>query len=75
MQGPTEGNRCARNGVVTCEAAGVSSSGRRPPIHLVLGANTALDVVRRERQRESKARKPKRARRSDQHAAWRPELY
>jgi transposase len=31
--------------------------------------------VRRERQREAKARRPKGVRRSGQHAAWRPELY
>jgi transposase len=43
--------------------------------HLVRGANTALDAVRRERQREAKARRPKGVRRSGQHAAWRPELY
>ncbi|HEX5923315.1 MAG TPA: ISL3 family transposase, partial [Baekduia sp.] len=43
--------------------------------HLVRGANTALDAVRRERQRQAKARRPKGVRRSGQHAAWRPELY
>ena len=43
--------------------------------HLVRGANTALDAVRRERQRQAGARKPKGVRRSGQHAAWRPELY
>jgi transposase len=43
--------------------------------HLVRGANTALDAVRRERQREAKAKRPKGVRRSGQHAAWRPELY
>jgi transposase len=43
--------------------------------HLVRGANTALDAVRRERQRHAKARRPKGVRRSGQHAAWRPELY
>jgi transposase len=43
--------------------------------HLVRGANAALDAVRRERQREAKARRPKGVRRSGQHAAWRPELY
>jgi transposase len=31
--------------------------------------------VRRERQRQAKARRPKGVRRSGQHAAWRPELY
>jgi hypothetical protein len=36
---------------------------------------TALDAVRRERQRQAKARRPKGARSSGQHAAWRPELY
>jgi transposase len=41
----------------------------------VRGANTALDAVRRERQRQAKARRPKGVRRSGQHAAWRPELY
>jgi transposase len=43
--------------------------------HLVRGANTALDAVRRDRQRQAKARRPKGVRRSGQHAAWRPELY
>jgi len=43
--------------------------------HLVRGANTALDAVRRERQRHAKARRPKGVRRSGQHAAWRPDLY
>jgi transposase len=43
--------------------------------HLVRGANTALDAVRRERQRDAKARRPKGVRRSGQHAGWRPELY
>ena len=43
--------------------------------HLVRGANAALDAVRRERQREAKARRPKGVRRSGQHAALRPELY
>jgi hypothetical protein len=43
--------------------------------HLVRGANAALDAVRRERQREAKARRPKGVRRSGPHAAWRPELY
>jgi transposase len=41
----------------------------------VCGANTALDAVRRERQRQARARRPKGVRRSGQHAAWRPELY
>src|SRR4051794_8021298 len=43
--------------------------------HLVRGANGALDAVRRERQPQAKARRPKGVRRSGQHAAWRPELY
>jgi transposase len=43
--------------------------------HLVRGANAALDAVRRERQRQATARRPKGVRRSGQHAAWRPELY
>ena len=43
--------------------------------HLVRGANTALDGVRRERQRQARTRRPKGARRSGQHATWRPELY
>jgi transposase len=43
--------------------------------HLVRGANAALDAVRRECQRQAKARRPKGVRRSGQHAAWRPELY
>lgn len=43
--------------------------------HLVRGANTALDAVRRERQRDASAKRPKGARRSGQHGRWRPELY
>jgi transposase len=43
--------------------------------HPVRGANTALDAVRRDRQREAKARGPKGVRRSGQPAARRPELY
>ena len=43
--------------------------------HLVRGANTALDAVRRELQREARARRPKGTRRSGQHVTWRPELY
>jgi transposase len=43
--------------------------------HLVRGANAALDTVRRERQREARARRPKGTRRSGQHGSWRPELY
>jgi transposase len=35
--------------------------------HLVRGANTALDAVRRERQRDSKAKHPKGTRRSGRH--------
>jgi transposase len=45
------------------------------PLHLVRGANTALDAVRRERQRDARARRPRGVRRSGQHAAWRPEVY
>ena len=43
--------------------------------HLVRGANTALDSVRRERQRAVGRRRPKGTRRSGHHARWRPELY
>jgi transposase len=43
--------------------------------HLVRGANTALDAVRRERQRDARAKRPKGARRSGQHSRRRPELY
>jgi transposase len=43
--------------------------------HLVRGANTALDSVRRERQREHGRRKPKGARRSGHGASWRQDLY
>jgi transposase len=43
--------------------------------HLIRSANTALDAVRRERQREARARRPKGTRRSGQHVRWRPELY
>jgi transposase len=43
--------------------------------HLVRGANTALDSVRRERQREARRRKAKGARRSGKGARWRQDLY
>ncbi|MBV9536624.1 MAG: ISL3 family transposase [Solirubrobacterales bacterium] len=43
--------------------------------HLVRGANTALDAIRRERQREARAKRPRGTRRSGQHVSWRPELY
>jgi len=43
--------------------------------HLVRGANTALEAVRRDRQRQANARRPKGARRSGQHASWQPELF
>jgi transposase len=43
--------------------------------HLVRGANTALDSVRRERQREHGTRRPKGARRSGKGASWRQDLY
>ena len=43
--------------------------------HLVRGAHTALDAVRRERQRQARARRPEGVRRSGQHASWRPELF
>jgi transposase len=43
--------------------------------HLVRGANTALDSVRRERQREHGRRRPKGARRSGTGASWRQDLY
>jgi transposase len=43
--------------------------------HLVRGANTALDSVRRERQRQAAKRRPKGARRAGHTASWRPELY
>jgi transposase len=45
--------------------------------HLVRGANTALDSVRRERQRDARARRkrPKGANRNGQYVRWRPELY
>ena len=39
--------------------------------HLVRGANTALDSVRRERQRDHGRRRPKGARRSGKGASWR----
>jgi transposase len=41
----------------------------------VRGANTALDSVRRERQRQAAKRRPKGARRAGHTASWRPELY
>ncbi len=43
--------------------------------HLVRGANTALDSVRRERQREHARRRPKGTRRSGKGASWRRDLY
>jgi transposase len=43
--------------------------------HLVRGVNTALDSVRRERQREHGRRRPKGTRRSGQSASWRHDLY
>jgi transposase len=43
--------------------------------HLVRGANTALDSVRRERQREHARLRPKGARRSGKGPSWRPDLY
>jgi Transposase len=43
--------------------------------HLVRGANTALDSVRRERQREHGRRRPKGARRSGKGDSWRQDLY
>jgi transposase len=43
--------------------------------HLVRGANTALDAVRRERQRVEARKRPKGTRRSGKGASWRPELY
>jgi transposase len=43
--------------------------------HLVRGANTALDSVRRERQRQHGRRRPKGARRSGRLDTWNPELY
>ena len=43
--------------------------------HLVRGANTALDSVRRERQREHGRHRPKGVRRSGKGASWRQDLY
>lgn len=43
--------------------------------HLVRGVNTALDTVRRERQREQARRTPKGTRRSGQHNRWNPALH
>ena len=43
--------------------------------HLVRGANTALDAVRRQRQRAAARRRPKGVRESGKGATWRPELY
>jgi transposase len=43
--------------------------------HLVRGANTALDSVRRERQRETGRRRPKGTRRSGRGGTWRRDLY
>jgi len=43
--------------------------------HLVRGANTALDSVRRERQRGQARQRPKGARRSGHGATWQRDLY
>lgn len=43
--------------------------------HLVRGANTALDTIRRERQRQAQARHPQGTRRSGQYTTWKPQLY
>jgi transposase len=43
--------------------------------HLVRGANTALDSIRRERQRQHARRRPKGTRRSGRLDTWNPELY
>jgi transposase len=43
--------------------------------HLVRGVNTALDTVRRDRQREQARRTPKGTRRSGQRNRWNPELH
>ncbi|MBV8712211.1 MAG: ISL3 family transposase, partial [Solirubrobacterales bacterium] len=43
--------------------------------HLVRGVNTALDSVRRERQREQARRTPKGTRRSGQRNRWNPTLH
>jgi transposase len=43
--------------------------------HLVRGVNTALDSIRRERQRERATRRPKGTRRSGHRDRWNPELY
>jgi transposase len=43
--------------------------------HLVRGANTALDSIRRERQRQHARRRPKGARRSGRLDRWDPDLY
>ena len=43
--------------------------------HLVRGANTALDSIRRERQRQRARGRPRGARRSGRLGRWDPELY
>jgi transposase len=43
--------------------------------HLVRGANTALDSVRRDRQRERATRRPKGIREQAHRDRWKPELY
>ena len=43
--------------------------------HLVRGANTALNIVRQQRQRTAGKQRPRGARRSGQHSTRRPELY
>ena len=61
----------ARRSAPRCRTRGSSCD----HFHLVRGANTALDAVRRERQRDAARRRPKGVRRTGQHARWRPELY
>jgi transposase len=43
--------------------------------HLVRGANSALDTVRRQRQRQARAARPRGTRQAGKAGRWRPELY
>ena len=66
---PYEGYRRA----IRAELPGVRIVADR--FHLLRGANTALDSVRRERQRQIAQRRPKGARRSGHTSRWAPELF
>jgi hypothetical protein len=66
---PYDGYRQAIRAAFAARPDRLRPPSRRP------GANTALDAVRRERQRQAKARRTEGGAPQRQHAAWRPELY